>query len=688
MDSQTELQPVLVKPKDLKDKPIKSAIIEKRKCRDVLCCLIFIAFWFFIGWIIYSNRIFTDVSKIELLYVPIDTFGRVCGRSYEEQPSPWRESTPRITGSSHDNTEVTSWPAEYQQITNMTGYDYLFYLQTTDGALSFSTDGAFCIPSCPTEMAIGSYICEPEWAMNHADKFKYTVGEAATEQGGAEATLFSQLCHVTLYDTVHFPPTNISDILNKMNINRCLPDVVDIMDGLTSTWLGSYAEDVTEYVSQFSSAAFMEMSFTWPYMLGGFAIAIVMAVMWLVFIRLCASLIVWITLLGIVGGLALGAYVLYTQGVVKRDFCEEMEGNLQTACDKDLTRQANLYYYGGIGVGSIAVIFLLLIFCFCGSINLAINIIQVATDCVRQMFRIVFLPLLFIILVIIHVVWSGAALALYWVVAGEFSGDGGKRMFTPETILSWVYAGVLLFAILWGMFFIMSLGNFVISGAIAQWYFTLNREKNPPKKPIRRAVRWIPKHMGSIAIGSFIIALIVWIRIVFEFVQSRLKKKNGESMAKFLVNCIRCCLKCIEKILKYLNRNVFILIAIRGDNYCRSTKKVISYLTSNAGAMIAIQVIGDNLLLLGKFYVALSAGGAVGFVLWYWDITSLYVVPTLLTAIISFLFASMIMSVAELAVDTLFICFLVDREMNDRRSGFAPKKLRRFLEKQDKRENK
>lgn len=66
-------------------------------------------------------------------------------------------------------------------------------------------------------------------------------------------------------------------------------------------------------------------------------------------------------------------------------------------------------------------------------------------------------------------------------------------------------------------------------------------------------------HLGSVAFGSLLIALVQMARTVFAWLQEKLKGSEND-ISKCLFRTCQCCLYCFEKILKYLTRNAFIEI--------------------------------------------------------------------------------------------------------------------------------
>jgi len=62
---------------------------------------------------------------------------------------------------------------------------------------------------------------------------------------------------------------------------------------------------------------------------------------------------------------------------------------------------------------------ILLLLCFCRAIRVAVAVIQVATDALRKLYHMILLPLLFIVFVGVHGVWTVAA-AYYFYCTGTF----------------------------------------------------------------------------------------------------------------------------------------------------------------------------------------------------------------------------------------------------------------------------
>ena len=64
----------------------------------------------------------------------------------------------------------------------------------------------------------------------------------------------------------------------------------------------------------------------------------------------------------------------------------------------------------------------------------------------------------------------------------------------------------------------------VIAGAVAKWYFTMNKKDDLPLAPVSQSfMRTVRYHMGSVALGSLIIAIVQFVRLVLEYIDRKTK---------------------------------------------------------------------------------------------------------------------------------------------------------------------
>jgi solute carrier family 44 (choline transporter-like protein), member 2/4/5 len=69
-------------------------------------------------------------------------------------------------------------------------------------------------------------------------------------------------------------------------------------------------------------------------------------------------------------------------------------------------------------------------------------------------------------------------------------------------------------------------------------------------------------HMGSIAFGSLLIAVIQFIRAVMAYLQRHSKAmQEGNRLVKAMFCCVQCCLKCLQTLVEVFTRNAFIFVS-------------------------------------------------------------------------------------------------------------------------------
>ena len=108
-------------------------------------------------------------------------------------------------------------------------------------------------------------------------------------------------------------------------------------------------------------------------------------------------------------------------------------------------------------------------------------------------------------------------------------------------------------------------------------------------------------------------------RAVVMYVQHRmtaLGKRGGyaEKCTKAVLCCISCCLWCVEKCLKFINRNAYIQTGIFGHSFCRASKEAFHLILRNLARIGALKVIGAVIFIIGKLFIALCST----LVCYYW----------------------------------------------------------------------
>jgi len=228
----------------------------------------------------------------------------------------------------------------------------------------------------------------------------------------------------------------------------------------------------------------------------------------------------------------------------------------------------------------------------------------------------------------------------------------------------WLYH---LFGLYWGTEFFLACHEMAIAGAFVQFYWT--RDKSKVHFPVVRGIWWVFRyHLGTVAFGSCIIAIIQLARTILAYIQNKTKDSQSE-LVKYLLMCLQCCMWCFEKVMKFINRNAYIYTAFKGAAFCTSCKKVFALLLSNVVRVGVINCVGAFVLFMGKFLVVMVTG-MIGYFMMQKD-TELYywAIPVLIASIFAFAVAHTFFSVYEIGIDAIFICFAEDETINDGTPG-------------------
>jgi choline transporter-like protein 2/4/5 len=152
----------------------------------------------------------------------------------------------------------------------------------------------------------------------------------------------------------------------------------------------------------------------------------------------------------------------------------------------------------------------------------------------------------------------------------------------------------------------------MIAAMTCMWYFSgqgAEMSDVPGEVSMMKAMSWgLWYHLGSIAFGSFIIAVITMIRVVFEYLAKQYEMANKENpVVKAVVCCIRCILWSLDKYVKFITKNSFIQIALQSKNFCSACWTSFFLIIRWAGRFGSAAIIGWIMMMLGKGTIMASS---------------------------------------------------------------------------------
>uniref|UniRef100_A0A7N6BNZ5 Choline transporter-like protein n=1 Tax=Anabas testudineus TaxID=64144 RepID=A0A7N6BNZ5_ANATE len=443
----------------------------------------------------------------------------------------------------------------------------------------------------------------------------------------------------------------------------------------------------------------------------GLLIAMVVSLLFLLLLRFTAPVMVWVLIIGVLGAGAYGIWHCYWEYANYKSASATITNvgfttNLQVYLQVQETWLAFL-----IIISVVEAILLLTIIFLRTRILIAIALIQESSKAIGHMMSALVYPLVtFVLLLVCVAYWGATALddELSNFTAADYPGCpsascifikyNNEGLFQRNLFNLQIYNVV---AFLWCVNFVIALGHCTLAGAFASYYWAFTKPGDIPMFPVCGGfIRALRYHVGSLAFGALILTLVQIARILLEYIDQKTRAAQNP-VARFILCCMKCCLWCLEKFIKFLNRNAYIMIAIYGKNFCVSAKNAFKLLMRNIIRVVVLDKVTDILLFFGKLLVV----GGVGVLSFFFfsgrirlpgnvfrsETLNYYWMPIITVVFGSYLIAHGFFSVYNMCVDTLFLCFLEDLERNDgslQKPYFMSKNLMKILNKSNKAQKK
>uniref|UniRef100_A0A8C1VJ81 Choline transporter-like protein n=1 Tax=Cyprinus carpio TaxID=7962 RepID=A0A8C1VJ81_CYPCA len=651
--------------------------IQNRGCTDIVCCIFFIVA--IVGYVAVGILAWTHGDPRKVIY-PTDSMGQYCGQgTLEKKP-------------------------------------LLFYFNMMKCAspmvlLEFQCPTPqVCVEKCPNRtMTLVTAIGDKQDWEYYRSFCREDPGVKSVPQ-----ILQEKLCPAYL-------------ISSKPFLQRCFPslgkkgEVITVGDQETFND-GEKIRDAKDLVAGMKNATvvmegrqvamkiFEDYTKSWYWILICLLIAVVLSLIFIVLLRYLAGIMVWVMIVMVIAVVAYGIVHCSVKYVSLKDTPGANITLQQLGFQPDFSvylhiRQTWLAFIIILAILELIIIILLIF--LRNRIRIAVELMKEASRAVGYVMSSLFYPIFtFFLLTIVIAYWGVTAVFLstssepVYKVFNETVCSHARETCIPENFtlsnmktdcpqsecLFAFYGGETpyhkyliflqfynVFLFFWCANFVTALGQMTLAGAFASYYWAPNKTKDMPAFPLCASLgRSLRYHTGSLAFGSLILAIVQIIRVLLEYIDHKLKGAQNK-FAKFLLCCLKCCFWCLEKFIKFLNRNAYIMVAIYGKNFCRSACDAFFLLMRNVIRVVVLDKVTDFILFLGKLLIVGLVGifaffffsghtdafkGAAPSLHYYW-------VPILTVLVGSYFIAHGFFSVYAMCVDTLFLCFCEDLERND-----------------------
>uniref|UniRef100_A0A4W6EAB0 Choline transporter-like protein n=1 Tax=Lates calcarifer TaxID=8187 RepID=A0A4W6EAB0_LATCA len=641
--------------------PFKLCSLHSRSCTDIVCCILFIIA--ILGYIAVGILAWSQGDPRKVIY-PTDSRGQFCGQA--------------------------GTPLENKRL--------LFY---------------FNIMKCASPMVLLEFQCPTTQMCVEKCPEKFM-------------TLPSGMLHSTQILALGLCPAMLTP--SKPFTRRCFPalglkggmitvgnnskfddgmgnmrDAKDLVDGVKNATVVIEARQVVMKI-------FEDYTQSWYWILLGLVIAMLTSLLFIILLRFLAGIMVWIMIALVIIVIGYGIFHCYMEyAALKGEPGANVtlqELGFQTDFSVYLQiRQTWLAFM--IILAIVEVIIILLLIFLRKRILIAIALIKEASRAIGHVMCSLFYPLFtFLLLAIVIAYWAVTAVFLstsnepIYKVFNETACEHSRKICEPtnyttspmkaqcpdsqclfafyggETVYHKYLIGLQfynVFLFFWCANFVIALGQMTLAGAFASYYWAFVKPDDMPAFPVFSSLgRSLRYHTGSLAFGSLILSIIQIIRVLLEYLDHKLKGAQNK-FAKFLLCCLKCCFWCLEKCIKFLNRNAYIMVAMYGKNFCTSARDAFFLLMRNMIRVAVLDKVTDFLLFLGKLLIV-GLVGVFAFFFFSGRVKAFentapnlhyYWVPILTVVIGSYLIAHGFFSVYAMCVDTLFLCFCEDLERND-----------------------
>ncbi|KAH7825053.1 putative Choline Transporter-like (CTL) Family Protein [Monocercomonoides exilis] len=498
---------------------------------------------------------------------------------------------------------------------DLTNYPYLFRPNTTDATIEI------CVSECP----IDGKRCI------HSDG---TLGQE------------SEADCIAIGDAIYANYTTMN------LVQRCFPDIIDEAAQFDS--YESFKNVFTTSVSDFKKG--------WWVLLISAGCAIILSFIWICFMQCCGKCLVWTSIiLCLILILLLGLWMLIYG----------LTNYMKLPSEQDKT---NCYVLIGFG-GAVLLIWIILVIIMIAlrkRISLAVGLVQEASKALRSMCCLIVVPLGYILLFAVVVVFLIVTMVFYF-SSLNFVENGGHKTIEPTSNTRWVVLFVFLM-FLWCTFFIMGMNTSTIAGAGAEWYFTRDKATDLPTFPIGRSLKiLVLHHMGSVSVGSFLIAVVALFRTIVLYLQQKVKEKAPENCClRCCLACLQCCLGCCQRFLEFIADRAYVMMMIFGKSFFPSAIDAMNLMLRNILRTAVLTKVTSIIIICGVLAVTALSSLICLIILrpdfivtekpfleivYWWFIL-------LICAIIAFAVAWLMMMVYDSLIQTLFMCFLIDEEMH------------------------
>lgn len=223
----------------------------------------------------------------------------------------------------------------------------------------------------------------------------------------------------------------------------------------------------------------------------------------------------------------------------------------------------------------------------------------------------------------------------------------------------------LVLFLFWSTEILANVVHTIISGIYA-WFFLVEKGTTgtgqstmSPSAVVGNSIkRTLVYSLGSICCASLIVATIQAIRVVLSSLKNDRSRDNG---ARLVAACADCLLSIVEKIVKFVNYYIFIMMAIFGTSFMQSAKKTVKLFREDLGTVLINENVIGQVLFFGNLLMSmLCAALAFGLSMIMIKDQLASIVTAVISIVVSFMVLFVMSSVLSSGTNTAIVCYTID----------------------------
>lgn len=358
---------------------------------------------------------------------------------------------------------------------------------------------------------------------------------------------------------------------------------------------------------------------------------------------------------------------------------------------KEAEHKATLFMVGMIALGIILVCFTTCLCCLWKALQTAVDVIDASSDFLRDTFRIALVPVIhFILGTVVFFLWVGCLMCVISMNEIKASKTVPQLKELTWTAPYFWLTVFLVFSAFWLLTFIENLANMVVMIATATYYFNNSKEtiENQQEAEVCTSVRMTYiSHFGTVAIGSFIVGLVRFIKWTIIAVCQWIEHCTAEgqnAVAKCFLGCVMCIVDCFETITEYITEGAYEYAAVTGDGFCSSAYDSMLLKLKHLGEFAWTQFFGSMFIFIGKV-----ACITLNVILYCYllhpmmvdpkQVTS-KIVPAIVVGLATYIMVSIFLGMFSMSANTMMTCYAIDVDVNGEHK-FGPETFFNNIEK-------